>query len=164
MKKLSILCFVCGLLLAVPGLAFAQPGPRGHHYAPPPPPPPPPAHHHMMPPPPPGHHHHMMPPPPPPPPGPMAMPPHEFDRLVQSLRHGGPHMNRVARIRSAATYNWFTIHQVRILMDQLMMEGERVDAACSVQHRVLDPHNFRELHHALRDPRSHHMLDACWRR
>lgn len=161
MKKLSILCLAFGLLLVAPGLASAQPGPRGPHMGPPPPPPPPPAHHHMMPPPPPPGPRVL---PPPPPPGPMAMPPHEFDRLVQSLRRGGPHMNRVARIRSAANVNWFTCHQVRILMEQLMMEGERVDAACSIQHRVLDPYNFRELHGALGDPRSHQMLDACWHR
>lgn len=165
MKKLSVLFLTLGLLLAAPGLSSAQPGPRGPHMGPPPPPSHHhPYHHHIGPPPPPHHHHHIMPPPPPPPPGPMAMPRHEFDKLVHSLRHGGPYMNRVERIRMAARHHWFTCRQVSILMEQLMMEGERVDAACSVQHRIVDPHNIREIHRALRDPRSHHRLNACWRR
>lgn len=92
-----------------------------------------------------------------------GMHPHEFEHLVHSVKHSNFKADKVNLIKVAARSNRFTSDQVKILMDSLAFDNDRVEVACTLYPHVVDRQNWFKIFDSLKFSSSRHRIEACSR-
>jgi hypothetical protein len=75
--------------------------------------------------------------------------PAQFRELVQYVQSHGSDSDRLQRMKAAAQHNYFTSDQVRLLMQQLTYENDRVEIAATLYPVVVDRTNWDQVYDLL---------------